>query len=50
MAGLRSNLYLKSEIWETEVGGSKIAKIQDLSQLQYCEFKRIRARVACGGE
>lgn len=43
MTGLRSNLDLKSEIWETEAGGSKVAKIQDLPQLQYCEFKRARA-------
>lgn len=28
MVGLRSYLYLKSEIWETEAGGSKIAKIK----------------------
>lgn len=33
MTGLRSNLDLISEIWETEAGGSKVAKIQDLPQL-----------------
>lgn len=43
MTGLSSNLDLKSEIWETEAGGSKVAKIQDLPQLQYCEFKGARA-------
>lgn len=50
MVSLRSYLYLKSEIWETKAGGSKIAKIYDLPQLQYCEFKRARAGVVWGGE
>lgn len=50
MVGLRSYLYLKSEIWKTEAKGSKIAKIHDLPQLQYCEFKRARDVVVWGGE